>query len=151
VASTVYGYSVTLPTGWHLVAATRKWDGRSGLSSDAPEVDQFVGDASASSWGVAAPFKGGLGAYADSLVAATTRYHSDTCPKRPEHVRDLRIKGRTGVLLEYDCGILINLAAFIHHGVAYQFGFRDPAVNASSDPNDHADFLRILRSLRFPS
>jgi hypothetical protein len=55
-----------------------------------------------------------------------------------------------GVLLAYNCGILINLAAAVHNGVGYQFGFRDPTVNAATDPADEATFLAILESTQLP-
>ena len=58
--------------------------------------------------------------------------------------------GQPGVLLAYNCGILINIAATVHHGVGYWFAFRDPAVAAATDPADHAAFMDILRSVQFP-
>jgi hypothetical protein len=53
-----------------------------------------------------------------------------------------------GILLAYNFGILINLAAAVHHGVGYQFGFRDPTVKAATDPADQAAFLAILESMQ---
>ena len=57
------------------------------------------------------------------LIASTARYHSDTCPRRPNGQAGIAIGGRPGVLLEYNCGILINLAATVSHGVGYVFTF----------------------------
>jgi hypothetical protein len=54
------------------------------------------------------------------------------------------------VLLEYNCGILINMAATVRHGVGYVFVFRDDSVQAASDRTDHAVFAQILRSVEFP-
>lgn len=144
-----YGYTVTLPARWQPTAASRAWDGRSGVSSDSDQVDQFRGTYGTSSWGVAAPWRKDLGAAAVALVAATTRFHGDTCPARPEGRHRLRIGGAQGVLLEYDCGILINLAVVVHGGVQYQFGFRDPGTKAAFDPTDHDTFTKILSSVRF--
>jgi hypothetical protein len=149
--STRYGYAVRLPVGWTSAPATRSWDGRSGLSSDSSTVDQFSSSSAAGSWGVAAPWKGHLAAYADFLVAWNARYHGDTCPAQPKARSRITIGTRPGVLLSYDCGILINVAGVVDHGVGYWFGFRDPAVHAANDPADHAAFVQILKSVRFAS
>ena len=84
------------------------------------------------------------------MMAATARDHGDTCPAKPETRNQITVGDGPGILLEYDCGILINLAAAVHHGVGYQFGFRDPTVKAATDPADHATFLDILKSIQFP-
>jgi hypothetical protein len=55
------------------------------------------------------------------------------------------------VLLAYNCGILINHAVTVHHGVGYDFAFRDPTVAAATDPTDHAALLDILGSVQFPA
>ena len=60
------------------------------------------------------------------------------------------IGAEPGTLLGYDCGILINSAIAVHKGMAYLFGFRDPAVHAATDPTDRAAFLQLLKSVRFP-
>jgi hypothetical protein len=148
--SAEYAYTVGLPAGWTSVAAGKKWDGKSGLSSDSPEVDQFVSPAAASAWGVAGRWDRDLTAYATFLIRWTERFHGDTCPSKPQTRSRITIGGQPGVLLEYDCGILINVAATVYGGVGYHFGFRDPAVHAASDPADHADFLHILQSAQFP-
>jgi hypothetical protein len=51
----------------------------------------------------------------------------------------------------FNCGLLINLAVALHHGVEYQFTLRDPTVQAATDPADQAVFSRILESVHFPS
>lgn len=81
------------------------------------------------------------------MMAANARDHGDTCPAKPETKHRITIGGGPGVLLTYNCGILINLAAAVHHGVGYQFGFRDPTVQAATDPADQTAFLAILESI----
>jgi len=53
-------------------------------------------------------------------------------------------------LLEYNCGILINIAGTVRHGVGYWFAFRYLSVHAASDPAGHAAFVEIRRSVEFP-
>jgi hypothetical protein len=149
-SSETYGYTLTLPERWSSVQAKKPWDGKSALSSDSDEVDQFVGTYNASSWAVAARSKQSLAAYTAAMIAANARDHGDTCPAKPEARQPITVGGDPGILLAYNCGILINLAAAVHHGVGYQFGFRDPTVNAASDPADQAAFLAILESTHLP-
>jgi hypothetical protein len=148
--SGTYGYTLQLPALWSSILAQKKWDGKASLSSDSDEVDQFPGTYQASSWAVAAPSKQDLAAYTAAMMAANARDHGDTCPAKPETRNQIMVGDEPGTLLEYNCGILINLAAAIHHGVGYQFGFRDPTVNSATDPADHATFLNILKSVQFP-
>ena len=142
---------MALPAEWTSVPATKRWDGKSGVASDSADVDQFVSPFSASSWGFAAPSKQDLAAYTAALVAATTRYHGNTCPPKPQMITRITVGGGPGSLLAYNCGILINLATAVHHGVGYTFGFRDPSVHAATNPNDQAMFAAMLTSVRFPS
>ena len=146
----MYGYTLQLPALWSSIQAQKEWDGKASLSSDSDEVDQFPGTYNASSWAVAAPSTQNLAGYTAAMMAATARDHGDTCPAKPETRKQITIGDGPGVLLEYDCGILINLAAAVHHGVGYQFGFRDPTVKAATDPADLATFLGILKSMQFP-
>jgi hypothetical protein len=148
--STMYGYTLTLPEQWSTVPALSKWDGRSGWTYASSFVDLFVADNGTSSWGVAAPWTRDLGAYTTFLIAENYRYHGDTCPREPNTRSRVTIGGLPGVLLGYNCGILINVAATVHHGVGYWFVFRDPGVYAATDPTDHARFLTMLRSVQFP-
>jgi hypothetical protein len=141
---------LTLPALWTSIQAQKKWDGKASLSSESDEVDQFPSAESASSWVVAAPSKQDLAAYTAAMMAANARDHGDTCPAKPETRSRITVGGGPGILLEYDCGILINLAASVHHGVGYQFGFRDPTVHAATDRIDRATFLDMLKSTRFP-
>ncbi len=145
-----YGYTVTLPGGWTANQAYSKWDGKTELSKDSFDVDVFIGPSSAISFATAAGWTHGLASYARYLIASTARYHSDTCPRRPNRHVGIAIGGGPGVLLEYNCGILINTAATVRHGVGYVFVFRDDSVQAASDRTDHAVFAQILRSVEFP-
>jgi hypothetical protein len=153
--SAIYGYTVTLPAEWVSTAATKRWDGdvrhgTAGLSHDAADVDQFIYTTNRTSWGAAAPWTQDLTAYTSALIAANARYHGDTCPAEPQSRSRITIGGSPGVLLAYDCGILINLAGVVHDGIGYRFGFRDLDVQAATDPEDHSTFMAILGSVRFP-
>jgi hypothetical protein len=145
-----YGYSVTLPAGWTASQAHMRWDGRAGLSIESFDVDLFVGTGSASSFGAAAKWSHGLASYERFLIALNERTHGDTCPSKPETEGRIAIGASRGVLLEYNCGILINQAATVRRGVGYFFLFRDPGVDAAFNRADHAAFAQILRSVEFP-
>ncbi|MBW8750727.1 MAG: hypothetical protein JF565_04800 [Propionibacteriales bacterium] len=145
-----YGYTVTLPAGWTATQAYSKWDGKAELSKDSFDIDRFVGPPPTISFAAAASWTHGLAAYARYLIASNVRYHSGTCPTRPDGQVGIAIGGRPGVLLEYNCGILINIAATVRHGVGYVFTFRDDNVQAASDPTDHAAFAQMLGSVDFP-
>jgi hypothetical protein len=147
--SPLYGYSLTVPTGWSNTPATKVWDG-TGSSSGDPSNDRW-GSAGDSMWGHTEPFTGDRGAFADEQVAATVEFHSDTCPDPPEVTEEVTIGGQPGTFLAWDCGILINEAVTVRDGVGYLFGYRDPGVHAATDPADRAIFLELLNSLRFPS
>ena len=54
------------------------------------------------------------------------------------------------MLVEWNCGILINVAVTVHDGVAYLFGFRDLGVHAATDPADRAALQGLLDSMQFP-
>jgi hypothetical protein len=147
-----YGYTLTLPAGWIANQAYARWDGVGELVHDSLDVDVFFRpSSSALSFAASAAWAHGLPAYRKFLIASTVRYHSDTCPRRPNRQAGIRIGGRPGVLLEYNCGILINLAATVRHGVGYVFTFRDDNVQAASDRTDHAVFVQLLHSVEFPS
>jgi hypothetical protein len=150
--STKYGYALTLPAQWTGVPAVNKWDRRSGLDLESFDVDKFLADVPGKgSFGAAGRWKGDLAAYTRFLIAFTQRTHGDFCPPKPDTRGQVTIGGQPGVLLAYNCGILINIAATVHHGVGYQFTFRDSGVAAASDSTDHATFLQLLRSVQFRS
>jgi hypothetical protein len=145
-----YGYTVTLPAGWTAIEAHERWDGSTELNYQYFGADQFTGTSFAASFGVAAKWKHGLASYARYLVALNARTHGEDCPSKPQTERSIAIGGSPGVLLEYNCGILINQAATVHHGVGYLFVLRDPSVQAAFDQSDHAVFVRMLRSVEYP-
>ena len=148
--SETYRYTLTLPAGWTSAQASKTWDGKSGLKSDSPEVDQFLAPSAVTSTGVAAPSDQTLAASTDAVIAATARYHGDTCPPTPEAQDPITIGGDPGMLVAWNCGILINIAVTVHNGVGYQFLWRDPAVKAATSPTDRAAFLAVLESVQFP-
>jgi hypothetical protein len=148
--SATYGYTVTPPSGWTTVQASTAWDGLAAYGHESPEADQIIGPASASSWAVAASTTKDLSAYTTELIAATARDHGDTCPPQPEAQDAIKVGSDPGTLLAWNCGILINLAVAVHNGRAYVFGFRDAAVQASTDPGDRSTFVTMLQSVRFP-
>jgi hypothetical protein len=127
-----------------------KWDGQSNLTFDeSAQVDHF-GSGSVAVIAAAAHWKRDLAAYARFWIDWTYRYHGEFCPLKPNTRNPVTIGGQPGVLLGYNCGILINHAVTVHNGVGYVFSFRDPAVDAATDPTDHATFAKILRSVEFP-
>jgi hypothetical protein len=148
--STTYGYSLTLPAGWTSIQATAAWDGKGMPFHDVPQADQFVGPATASAWFYGAPTTKPLAGRVEEAIAAQAAEHSDTCPPVPEVNEPIQIGGEAGVLMGWNCGILIDAAITVHNGTAYVFGFRDPAVHAAADPTDRALFLELVGSVEFP-
>jgi hypothetical protein len=150
--SPLYAYSVTLPAGWNVGAAMLRWDGASAPSSDASQVDKFASPGPLSVFGFAAPLKSDLDAFVKDNIAWVVRDHGDTCPARtPENTERVKIGGEDGVLLSWDCGILINQALLIHRGNGYVFVMRDPDVHAATDANDRAILDALLGSVTLPS
>lgn len=150
--SAKYGYSLTLPAQWSDAQAVGKWDRRSALDLESLDVDRFFSGVSGKgSYAAAGRWNRGLAAYTTFLISFTHRTHGDFCPAKPDTRAAVTVGGQPGVLLGYNCGILINIAATVHHGVGYQFVFRDSGVAAASDPADHATFLQMLSSVHFLS
>jgi hypothetical protein len=148
--SATYRYAVTLPGGWFSIQALEKWDGQSDLTFDySAQVDHF-GSGSTAVIAAAAPWKRDLAAYARFWVGWTERYHGEDCPPEPDTRNPITIAGEPGVLLAYNCGIVINQAITVRNGVGWVFSFRDLGVAAATDPTDHATFLKILRSVQLP-
>jgi hypothetical protein len=149
-SSDAYGYTVAVPAGWQATAATAAWDG----SAPAPTHEDAQADVlsrpdGATTAAISAATTMGLPAYAAAWIARTAAEHGDTCPGRPVAREQVSIGGEPGVLLAWNCGILINIAVAVHGGAGYAFVFRDPGVHAATDPADHDDFVRVLRSVRF--
>jgi hypothetical protein len=148
--SNTYGYSLSIPADWHAIQATKSWDGKGAPFHDVPEADQFVGPAAASAWFFGAPTTKDLAGQVKGAIAANAAEHSDTCPPVPSFQDPIQIGSEPGVLIGYNCGILINGAFAVHKGKAYVFGFRDPSVHADTDPTDRKAFLDLLGSVTFP-
>ena len=148
--SVTYGYSLTLPAKWTAIQATVAWDGVSGLSHDSRETDQFIDSANRSAWANAAATKGRLTDVVKETISDTVKYHGDTCPDAPDAQHKIKIGGEPGILLEWNCGILINNAIAVHDHIAYLFGFRDVGVHAATDAQDRAALQGLLDSVRFP-
>lgn len=144
-----YGYSMVLPADWTSFPAAIRWDGIGALNRDAFTADQFRSASDALGFAAAAPWKGGLGAYVKRRIVLNYRFHGDTCPRKPDARDPVTVGGQPGVLVSYNCGILVDWAATVHSGVGYLFSFVDPDVEAATDPTDHATFLAMLSSVQF--
>jgi len=151
-ASTRYPYSITLPIGWVASPAVETWNGSGAPAIEDTAVDAFgpVGErVTSGAFGSAAPTKSLLAAWVADGIAANFRIHGDTCPQTPDSVEPVRIGGQPGTLVAMNCGILINTAFTVANGYGYRFGFRDPAIQAATDPADHATFTTMLGSVVF--
>lgn len=148
--SATYGYTVTVPAGWTSRQAFERWDINSELDGSSILVDLF-GEPSISlgAFAAAARWKHDLAAFTSYLITWNAHYH-EFCPHRPNAREPVTIGGQPGLLLAYNCGILVNIAATVHDGVGYLFTFVDQGVAAAKDPTDHATFLKLLRSVQFP-
>jgi diaminopimelate decarboxylase len=142
---------LTVPAGWTSRQAPAKWDGESELDGSSALAD-LLGQPGETQgvWAAAARSKRDLAAWASFMIAWNAHYHGDTCPHRPNTRNRVRVGAQPGVLLAYNCGILVNNVATVHNGVGYFFVFVDHGVAAATDPTDHATFLKILRSVKFP-
>ena len=148
-ASETYGYSLTLPKGWIPVQASARWNGKGAPGSEDAVVDQFVGPAAAYSWAYAASTTSALPAYVKATIEVTVEDHSDTCPADPVAGDSIQIGGQPGTLLAWNCGVLVNQAVTVHHGVGFFFGFLDQSVHAATDATDRKLFLKLLSSVHF--
>ena len=148
--SNTYGYSLTVPAGWTTVQAMLAWDGKGMPGHDVAEADQFISQGTASSWFYGAPTTKDLAGQVKQAIAGIAIDHGDTCPPLPASQDPIKIGGEPGILLSYDCGILINNAVAVLGGKSYLFGFRDPAIHAATDPADREIFVDLLVSVKFP-
>jgi hypothetical protein len=130
--------------------ASVKWDGKWELDGTSPEADLIgqPGDARGV-WAAAARSKRTLAAATAFAIRWNRDVHGDTCPHPPTRT-PVMVGGQPGVLLAYNCGILVNMAVTVTHGVEYWFAFLDHGVAAANDPADHAIFMKMLSSVRFP-
>ena len=148
--SATYGYTLRPPAQWTSAQASGKWDGQSGLDIESSQVDKFRSPTTDPAfWAVATHWQRSLAAFTSFTISWTASFHGDTCTAEPNRRSPIIVGGQPGVLLAYDCGILINDAVTVHHGVGYWFVFRDEGVQAATDRADHATFLRVLNSVQF--
>ena len=149
--SQTYGYSVTLPKGWGGIQASERWDGKGSPGSIDQVVDQFIDLAAAdlSMWAFAAPTTKGLDAYVQGTIEGTLEEHGDTCPTGPVAKHPIEIGSQPGMLLAWDCGLLINQAVVVENGVGYVFGVRDPSVKAATDAGDRNLLAGLVDSVHF--
>ena len=150
--SQLYGYSIVLPAGWSVGAARIRWDGASAPGNAFSSVDRFVSPATVSAFGYAGPVTTDLDRFAKDTIAWTVRDHGDTCPAAaPEATEPIQFGGEDGMLLSWNCGILINQALLVRDGTGFVFVMRDPAVQAATDATDRALLEGLLDSVTFPS
>src|SRR5581483_5164833 len=144
-----YKYTIKLPDGWVGTQSDVEWAGTTWLAVDNPAVDVFGpagGDGAA--YGAAAPTTESLDAWAADGTASNLDEHKAFCPAKPQTVVEpVVIGGQPGTLQSMNCGILIMTAFAVVHGTGYEFGFRDPAVQAATDPTDKATFTTMLASV----
>jgi hypothetical protein len=148
-SSTRYPYSITLPIGWVATPASATWDGTGAPTSDDSAVDLFGPVGVGTAFVSAAPMTSLLAAWVADGIAANFRIHGDTCPQTPDSVEPVTIGGQPGTLVAWNCGILINAAFTVAHGYGYRFAFRDPRIQAATDPADKATFTTMLGSVVF--
>jgi hypothetical protein len=151
-ASTPYRYSITLPIGWIAEPATTTWNGVGAPNFMDTAVDVFGPAGESATFGVsaaAAPTTSTLAPWVALGIAENFRIHGDTCPETPDSVEPVTIGGHPGTLVAWNCGILINSAYTVVNGYGYIFTFRDPAIQAATDPADHATFMTMLGSVVF--
>lgn len=149
--SKAYGYTLTAPAGMTPRQAYDKWDGVTELDGSSAEVD-LIGDPSETKgvWAAAARTNRDLAADVAYAISWNARVHGDFCPQRPDITSRITIGGRPGVLLSYNCGILVNQAVTVDQGISYWFSFVDRSLAAATNPTDDATFRAILSSVRFP-
>jgi hypothetical protein len=149
--SKTYRYTVTVPAGWTTTQAFEKWDGESELDGTSAAAD-LLGQPSDTKgvWVAAAPSKRTLEADVAYAITWTDHYHGDYCPPQPNSRSPITVGGQPGVLLRYNCGILVNVAVTVDRGVEYWFNFIDRSMAAAADPADTATFTSMLTSVRFP-
>lgn len=151
-ASTLYPYSITLPDGWGATPAKEAWNGTGAPAIDDPGMDVFLPPGSViaiGAFGAAARTTSKLADWVGYGIRISAMIHSTTCPATPDSQMPVTIGGQPGTLVAWNCGILINTAYAVVNGYGYRFGFRDPAVQAATDPTDEATFTTMLGSVVF--
>ena len=145
-----YGYTETLPAGWHSNGqATQRWDGTGAPGDGDSVVDLFIGPGGVEAWAVAAPTKESLAAYARSTIRAAHAAHP--CPAAPQTNQAITIGGAPARLLGMQCpagsGFLVEMAVTIRHGTAFVFASENPS---GTMPTDRAAFRKFLAGITFP-
>lgn len=149
--SKAYNYTLTAPAGLPPRPAFATWDGHSELDGGSPYADLFGQPSETSGiWAASQRWRHDLAAYTAFTITWNDHFHGDTCPHPPSRHR-ITVGGQPGVLLAYNCGILVNCAVTVHHGIGYWFVFVDQGVASAVDPTDRATFLDVLGSVRFPA
>ena len=139
-----------MPTGWVIVPATVPWDAASSPGAIDASVDQFVSPSGLSAFAFAGPVSVDLAGFVDDNIAWTVRDHASTCPAAvPESTEAIEVGGEPGMLLSWDCGILINQALVVRDGTGFVMVVRDPNVEAAKDATDRAILEALLDSVVF--
>jgi hypothetical protein len=148
--SPFYGYSIPLPSGWTATPATVRWDGQSAPSLG-PNVDLLSGP-HLIVLGYAGPFAGDLAAFTRAQIAANARDHADTCaPNALQSNVPISLGGRSGALLTWNCGALVEQEITTYGGAAYAFTIRDAGFLPTLDQMDLASVRSMLESMTFPT
>lgn len=146
--SSLYGYSLTLPAGWHVVPASIRWDGISDPGAAEPTVDQMSGPSTAVAWAFSTLVTKDLEGYASERIAAEAAVHP--CPKTPATTTKITIDGQNGLLMSRDCGILLLTALVIQGGTGFLFYLSDSSIHSAAYPPDEAVLAGMLASVRLP-
>lgn len=149
-ASTIYDYSLIVPAGWVIGPATVPWDAASAPSANAFSVDKFVSPSGLSAFAYAGAVSVDLAGFVRDNIAWTFRDHGSTCPDpAPEITEPIEVGGEPGVLLLWDCGILINSALLVRDGTGFVMVMRDINVKGAKDAADRAILEALLDSIDF--
>lgn len=146
--SNLYGYSLTLPSGWEVTPATIPWDGISDPGHLEPTVDQMGGHSVAVAWAFSTRVTEDLKAYASERMAADATAHP--CPKTPSTTTEITIDGQPGLLMARDCGILVLTALTIHNSTGFLVYLQDSSVHGATDATDEQILANMLASMRLP-
>ena len=150
--SALYGYSLEVPAGWSIGAAMLRWDGASQPGHLDASVDKFASPSAVSAWAFSGPVTVDLAGFAKELIAWTVRDHGDTCPTTtPESTEPIQVGGEAGMLLSWNCGILVNEAVTVRDGTGFVLVIRDPGVEAATDPADRTLLDKLLHSVTLPT
>jgi hypothetical protein len=160
--SPIYGYSITLPAGWTIVAAQVAWDGTSAPGHQDSDVDQLIG-----------PEVSGrcshiflCGPVAWALAGSTTKSLADYAAERdsvgvanngcaePETSAPTTIGGEAALVEATHCpadgGILVLSAFTVQSGIGFGFYLQEPSGDPAVEPEDRSDFAAMLATVQLP-